>query len=86
MPALRLAAIRDVALESGARDVVVAQEGAPDFRLLSREGAPLRQQIEDIATRVYGADGVDLAPAAEAALDAIERLGYGDVPVCMAKT
>jgi formate--tetrahydrofolate ligase len=40
----------------------------------------------DIATRVYGADGVDLAPEAEEALAAIERLGYGDLPVCMAKT
>jgi formate--tetrahydrofolate ligase len=63
-----------------------AQKGAPDFRLLSREGASLREQIHDIATRVYGADGVDLAPQAEASLDAIERLGYGGVPICMAKT
>ncbi len=63
-----------------------AQKGAPDFRFLSRDGASLREQIEDIATRVYGADGVDFAPQAEASLDAIERLGYGSVPVCMAKT
>ncbi len=60
--------------------------GAPGFRLLSREGASLREQIEDIATRVYGADGVDLAPQAEVSLEAIARLGYGDVPICMAKT
>jgi formyltetrahydrofolate synthetase len=100
-------AVREVALEAGARDVVVsrhfsdggqgaldlaravwaaAQSGAPDFRFLSRPGASLREQISDIATRVYGADGVDLAPEAEASLDAIARLGYGDVPVCMAKT
>jgi formate--tetrahydrofolate ligase len=63
-----------------------AQEGAPDFRFLSRQGATLREQMWDIATRVYGADGVDLAPEAEEALAAIERLGYGDLPVCMAKT
>ncbi len=63
-----------------------AQAGAPDFRFLSREGASLREQIEDVATRVYGADGADLAPQAEEALDRIERLGYGGLPICMAKT
>ena len=63
-----------------------AQQGAPDFRLLSHEDASLHQQIEDIATRVYGADGADLAPRAEEALAAIERLGYGTLPICMAKT
>jgi formate--tetrahydrofolate ligase len=63
-----------------------AQQDAPGFRFLSPDGATLRQQIEDIATRVYGADGADLAPRAEQALEAIERLGYGGVPVCMAKT
>jgi formate--tetrahydrofolate ligase len=76
---------------AGAEDLAravwaVAQEGAPDFRFLSRPRASSREQIEDIATRVYGADGVDLAPVAAAALDHIERLGYGALPVCMAKT
>lgn len=52
---------------AGARELaeatwVAAQKGAPDFRFLSGPGVTLRQQIEDIATRVYGADGVDLAP------------------------
>jgi formate--tetrahydrofolate ligase len=63
-----------------------AQQGAPDFRFLSPDGTGLRAQIEAIATRVYGADCADLAPGAEEALAAIERLGYGSVPVCMAKT
>ena len=76
---------------AGAEDLAravwaAAQKGAPDFRFLSPDGATLREQIEDIATRVYGADGVDFSLQAEAALDAIERLGYGRVPVCMAKT
>jgi formate--tetrahydrofolate ligase len=76
---------------AGAEDLAravwrAAQKGAPEFRFLSREDASLREQIEDIATRVYGADGVDFAPEAEAALVAIERLGYGGLPVCMAKT
>lgn len=105
--ASELEALRAMALQSGAADVVVArhfaaggagaedlakavwaaaQRGAPDFRFLSREGASLREQIDDIATRIYGADGAELAPEAETALDAIERLGYGHLPVCMAKT
>jgi len=105
--ASELEAVREVAIEAGARAVVpsrhfaeggagaedlaravwaVAQEGAPGFRFLSRPGASSREQIEDIATRVYGADGVDLAPDAAAALDDIERLGFGELPVCMAKT
>jgi formate--tetrahydrofolate ligase len=76
---------------AGAEDLAravwaVAQNGAPEFGFLSDADASLRQQIEDIATRVYGADGVDLAPAAERAIASIERLGYADVPVCMAKT
>ena len=40
--------------------------GAPDFDFLSPDGTPLRQQIEAIATRVYGADGVDFSAQAEA--------------------
>ena len=100
-------ALRAVAMEAGARDMVVArhfadggagaedlaravwavaEEGAPAFDFLSPTGASLRDQIETIATRVYGADGVDFAPQATAALTAIERLGYGQAPVCMAKT
>jgi formyltetrahydrofolate synthetase len=64
----------------------VAQEGAPDFRFLVDDDASLRDRIEAIATRIYGADGVDYADAAERSLDAIDRLGYGRIPVCMAKT
>jgi formate--tetrahydrofolate ligase len=63
-----------------------AQKGAPDFRFLSPDDATLREQIQEIATRIYGADGVDFSVQAEAALEAIDRLGYGRIPVCMAKT
>ena len=60
--------------------------GAEHFRFLSREDATLVERIERIATRVYGADGIDLAPEAAHQLDEFERLGYGHLPVCMAKT
>lgn len=47
---------------------------------------PLREKIEIVARRIYGADGVEYAPAAAAELDRHERNGYGHLPVCIAKT
>jgi formate--tetrahydrofolate ligase len=47
---------------------------------------PLREKIETIATQVYGADGVKLDAAADRQLTRYERLGWGDLPICMAKT
>jgi formate--tetrahydrofolate ligase len=102
-----VAAIREVALAAGARDVVVsrhfaeggagaedlarsvwaaAEEGAPNFQLLYPDDLPLREKIEEIAVRIYGAAGVDEMPVATRALKMYEDLGYGNLPVCMAKT
>jgi formate--tetrahydrofolate ligase len=102
-----VAAIREVALAAGARDVVVsrhfadggagaedlaravwsaAEEGAPEFRLLYPDDLPLREKIETVAVRIYGARGVDELPAATKALKLYEELGFGNLPVCMAKT
>ena len=63
-----------------------AEEGAPDFHFLYPDDAPLRDKIETIATRIYGAAGVEFAPAADRTLRRYEELGYGQLPVCMAKT
>src|SRR5439155_15277580 len=63
-----------------------AEQGAPDFRLLYPDDMPLTQKIETIATQVYGADGVDLLPAAARQLAQYEKLGFGSLPICMAKT
>ncbi len=57
-----------------------------EFHFLSRDDASLPERIERIATRVYGADGVDFSGEASKALHEFERLGYGQLPVCMAKT
>ena len=46
----------------------------------------LYQKIEAVATKVYGADGVNYEPKARKALDKLTELGFGQVPVCMAKT
>jgi formate--tetrahydrofolate ligase len=47
---------------------------------------PLVEKIETIATRIYGADGIDLLPAAAKQLARMESIGYGHLPICMAKT
>ncbi len=46
----------------------------------------LKDKIKTIATEIYGADGVTYSPAASKALARITELGFGDLPVCMAKT
>jgi formate--tetrahydrofolate ligase len=63
-----------------------AEEGAPAFQLLYPDSAPLIDKIEIIAEKVYGADGIDVLPAARKALTLYEELGFGSLPVCMAKT
>jgi formate--tetrahydrofolate ligase len=56
------------------------------FAPLYPDDLPLARKIETIATRMYGADGARLAPAVQAKLERWEALGYGALPVCMAKT
>ncbi|HLX34696.1 MAG TPA: formate--tetrahydrofolate ligase [Candidatus Limnocylindrales bacterium] len=76
---------------NGARELAAAvwdaaSEGAPNFQLLYPDDAPLTQKIETIATKVYGADGVDLLPAAAKQLAQYQALGFGGLPICMAKS
>jgi formate--tetrahydrofolate ligase len=63
-----------------------AEEGAPGYRLLYPDELPLRDKIETIVREMYGGDGVDYLPAATKQLAAYEALGYGHLPICMAKT
>ncbi len=63
-----------------------AELGGGAFQLLYPDEMPLREKIETIATKVYGAAGVDFAPAATKALAEYEAFGYGHLPVCVAKT
>jgi formate--tetrahydrofolate ligase len=48
--------------------------------------ASLKEKIETIATRVYGADGVDYSALADRQLARYESAGFGDLPICIAKT
>jgi formate--tetrahydrofolate ligase len=69
-----------------ANAVVEACEKPNTFDFLTPTGAGLEEQIEAIATRIYGADGVDYLPQAEKDIARMEQLGFGQFPVCMAKT
>jgi formate--tetrahydrofolate ligase len=69
-----------------AQAVVEAAEQPGRFQLLYPDSASLREKIETVATKVYGADGVDYSPAAARSLDMYEKAGFGRLPVCMAKT
>jgi formate--tetrahydrofolate ligase len=75
----------------GARELAeavwaAAADGAAAFRFLYPDDAPLLEKIETIAVRIYGASGVDVLPAAAKALNLYEGMGFGRLPVCMAKT
>ncbi len=69
-----------------AEAVAEAAEEPTRFRLLYPDEATLREKIEAIATKVYGADGVDYSAAAGRSLDTYEKAGFGHLPICMAKT
>jgi formate--tetrahydrofolate ligase len=69
-----------------AEAVAEAAAEPSEFRLLYADEDSLRAKIETIATRVYGADGVDYSIPAARALDTYEKAGFGSLPICMAKT
>jgi formate--tetrahydrofolate ligase len=69
-----------------AEAVAEAAAEPTDFRFLYPASATLRDKIETVATRIYGADGVDYTAAAARQLDRYERNGFGSLPVCIAKT
>lgn len=56
------------------------------YHVLYPDSASLREKIETVATKVYGADGVEYSAQAAKQLDTYERAGFGHLPVCIAKT
>ncbi len=69
-----------------ARAVVEAAEEPSNFAVLYPDTATLKEKIETVAARVYGAAGVTYTPAASRQLESYERNGFGHLPVCIAKT
>lgn len=66
--------------------VALATSGRADFKLLYGEELSLKEKIETIAKNIYGAVGVNYTKEANNALKDFEKMGYGHLPVCMAKT
>lgn len=73
--------------EALAQEVLrLVDDGAADLQFQYTDEMSITEKIEAIAQRIYGADGVEFAPAAARAISRIEKLGFGTLPVCMAKT
>jgi methylenetetrahydrofolate dehydrogenase (NADP+)/methenyltetrahydrofolate cyclohydrolase/formyltetrahydrofolate synthetase len=69
-----------------ARAVMTASERPKEFRFLYPLEWNIRRKIEEIAVRVYGAEGVEISPKAERKIGLYTRLGWDRLPICMAKT
>lgn len=69
-----------------AEAVIRAAEKPSKFQFLYPVELSIREKIETIVKQVYGADGVDYAPEAERKIEEFTKLGYSELPICMAKT
>ena len=69
-----------------AEAVVKAAEKPSKFEFLYPLDWPIKKKIEAIATKIYGADGVDYLPLAEKKIELYTRQGFDKLPICMAKT
>jgi formate--tetrahydrofolate ligase len=86
--------LSDVWALGGEGGVALAEEvvrlcegkGKPPFKFLYDLDETIAEKIEIISTRIYGADGVDYHDEATAAMERFTSLGYGGLPICMAKT
>ncbi len=74
------------ALELAELVMEVLDAGEADFRPLYPLDLPLEEKMETVAREIYGADGVDFTAGARKEMEALEEIGLGNVPVCMAKT
>ena len=72
--------------EELAREVVRLCEEENAFRFCYDEKAPVKEKIERIVTRIYGGKDVAYTPEAEEEIARLSALGFGQLPVCMAKT
>ncbi len=68
-----------------AKEVLEAVEEESNFKCLYEDELSLKEKIETIAREIYGADGVTYDKEAEKTIAELEKLGFGNMPVCMAK-
>ena len=71
--------------EELANEVIRLCEGESTMEYVYDVEAPIKEKIEAIATKVYGADGVDYTPKANKEIKNLETIGLGNLPICMAK-
>ena len=69
-----------------ANEVLALCEKPSDFHYAYELDLPIREKIETLVKRIYGGNGVSYSKAAAKEIDKLEQLGYGNLPVCMAKT
>jgi formate--tetrahydrofolate ligase len=69
-----------------AEALVKACEQPANFKLTYESDLPIKKKVEAVATKIYGAKGVNFSPAAEKRIKSFEKAGFGNLPVCMAKT
>lgn len=69
--------------EALAKEVIRLSEGRSTMEFVYDTNLPIKEKIEAIAARVYGADGVEFAPKALKEMKNLESLGYGNLPVCI---
>jgi formate--tetrahydrofolate ligase len=76
----------DGGLELAKEVVRLAEGGGGNFKFLYDAASPIKEKVETIVREIYGGDGVDYLPAAQKQMERLEELGFGNLPICMAKT
>ena len=70
-----------------AKEVIrLIEEEENNFKFCYEDDLSIKEKINAIATKIYGADGVDFTPIANKEIEKLEELGFGNIPICMAKT
>ena len=69
-----------------AQEVLRLCEQPHEFHFAYELDKPIKEKIADIVTKIYGGSGVTYSKAAEQSIATLEKLGYGNLPICMAKT
>ena len=73
--------------EAVAKEVLrLIEEEENNFKFCYEDELSIKEKISAIATKIYGADGVDFTPNAEKEIENLEKLGFSKLPICMAKT
>ena len=66
--------------------ITLIEEEENNFKFCYEDDLSIKEKINAIATKIYGADGVDFTPIANKEIEKLEELGFGKMPICMAKT